>query len=143
MGILDQKAVSSERFKEKISGVSEVLKNQNVSGQTTSKIKEFYMSLYPLGQIHNEREILADMPFAFSSEVQQELLADFVKSSAFFCGVHETVYVKVCTSLQLVYKSIHMTITSAGEVPDALYFVRAGRVSIMMHGEEIKQARIT
>jgi hypothetical protein len=119
---LDQKAVSSERFKEKISGVSEVLQNQNVSGQTTAKIKEFYMNLYPSKQVHDDQEILADMPFAFSSEVQRELLTHFVKSSAFFCGVHETVYLKVCTSL---------------------YFVRADRVSMMMHGEEIKQAIIT
>jgi len=140
---LNQEALSSERFKEKIKGVAEVLKNQNVSPHTTSKIMEFYMNLHPSKQIHNDQEILADMPFAFSSEVQQELLNDFVKSSSFFYGLHETVYVKVCTSLQLVYKSPHMTITSAGEVSDALYFVRAGRVSIMMHGEEIKQARIT
>ncbi len=123
--------------------MAEVLKNQNVSGQTTSKIMDFYMNLYPSQKIHNDQEILADMPFAFSNEVHQELLKDFVKSSAFFHGVHETVYVKVCTSLQLVYKTIHMTITSAGEVSDALYFVRTGRVSILMHGEEIKQARIT
>ena len=143
MCILDEKAGSSERFKEKISGVAEVLKNQNVSGQTTSKIMEFYMHLYPSKQIHNDQDILADMPFAFSSEVQQFLLNDFVNSSAFFYGMHETVYVKVCTSLQLVYKTIHMTITSAGEVSDALYFVCTGRVSILMHGEEMKQARIT
>ena len=74
------------------------------------------------------------------TQVRLELFKDVVESSNFFFGVDEKVYESVCMCLVPSYKTEGMEVTVAGDIPDALYIVRFGVVSVTMHQIELFEA---
>jgi CRP-like cAMP-binding protein len=108
--------------------------------ETISKVKNFYMLKFPTLKIYDEEQVLNDLPLGLQRLVRLELFKDVVESSDFFFGVDEQVYQQVCMCLVPTYKTELMEITIAGDIPDALYIVRFGVVSVTMHGAEVFEA---
>jgi CRP-like cAMP-binding protein len=108
--------------------------------ETISKVKNFYMLKFPTSKIYDEEKVLTDLPLGLQRLVRLELFKDVVESSDFFFGVDQQVYQQVCMCLVPTYKTESMEITVAGDIPDALYIVRFGVVSVTMHGAELFEA---
>ena len=52
-----------------------------------------------------------------------------------FHGIDPAVYDELCVHLEPIYKTEKMEITTVGEIPDALYIVRFGVVSVQVRDE--------
>lgn len=89
--------------------------------------------------------------------VKIELFKDVLELSPFFFGMNVATDVKsssdsstredtsvagdICARLSTLYKTVGLSLTHAGDVPDAMYIVRTGVVGMQLHGREIAIAR--
>lgn len=56
-------------------------------------------------------------------------------------GMYSNVALEVCWRIRSIYKTMGLELTREGEVPDALYIVRYGALSVFHRGKEIGTVR--
>ena len=94
-----------------------------------------------MSRIYDEDAILDDLPLGLRKEMQVELFIDVVQAVPLFMRLSDMTLQEICNRLQPVYQTTGLQITSEGEVPDALYIVRFGVVSVLVDGDVVMEAK--
>jgi len=140
---------SAARFKETMDELEEFMYARGLPEYLCVRLKSFYMLKFPTMRIYDEDAVLEGLPKGLASEVKIELFKDVMMICPFFFGMdifssgckYSDVAQEVCSRIRTMYKTKGLELTRAGEVPDALYVVRYGALSIFHQGKEIGMAR--
>jgi CRP-like cAMP-binding protein len=100
--------------------------------------------------------VLSGLPPGLARSVKMELFADVLQLSPFFYGMEITTEFSdggvvdnmsqmtgvICDKFGLLYKTMGLQLTAAGEIPDAMFIVRSGMLSVLnAHGKQIMTAQ--
>lgn len=93
------------------------------------------MCRFPTQKIFHEELILKDLPVDLRKEFCLELYRDVVAMAPLFKACSKEIQKEICYKLRPVYKEAGREITTQGQVPDAMYIVRFGHISIKCNDE--------
>jgi CRP-like cAMP-binding protein len=153
---------SVTRFNDTMDELNEFMSARGISKKLTEKLKSFYMLKFPTMRIYDEKSVLDGLPKGLARMTKMELFADVLQICPFFYGMdisHTNSYAvggsdehflqssvnstaaDICAKFGLLYKTLGLQLTTAGELPDAMYIVRSGMLSVTHHGKQTMIAR--
>jgi hypothetical protein len=136
---------SVSRFNDTMDELNEFMSSRGLSSDLTERLRSFYMLKFPTMRIYDDETVMSGLPTGLARSVKFELFQDLLSMSPFFYGMdvhiedqkqYSHVAGDICASFQMVYKTIGLHLTQAGELPDSLYIVRTGMLSVMANGRE-------
>jgi CRP-like cAMP-binding protein len=136
---------SAARFKETMDELEEFMMARGLPEYLCVRLKSFYMLKFPTMRIYDEDSVLEGLPQGLAKEVRIELFKDIMLICPLFYGMdivddngsYSDVAAAACWRIRTVYKTMGLELTRTGEVPDALYIVRYGALSVFHSGKEI------
>ena len=92
--------------------------------------------------MQDDDAVLGGLPAGLRKEVRKQLFADTLKKSWFFHGITgSAAFGEIANYLSLIFKTEDNSVTTAGEFPDAVYFVRKGTLDVYFGGKHIGEAQ--
>jgi CRP-like cAMP-binding protein len=120
-------------------------------------MKSFYMLKFPTMRIYDEHAVIDGLPKGLARAVKMELFQDVLNHCPLFFGMNVGLPVRnsdgkqtlsledvgvsvagdVCTRLQTLYKTEGLELTAEGDLPDALYILRSGKLNVSTRGHDL------
>ena len=119
-----------EQFLNKIDQLSQFMASRALPDELRTKIRSYYMLRFPTMKVFDEEQILQDLPVALARQVKESLFCDIVARCMLFQTMNDDMVTEICVRLRSVYKIEGIQVTREGDLPDALYIVRFGVVSM-------------
>lgn len=138
--VLTTKAACKVRFSDKLEELAEFMGARALSPELRAKIRCFYMLKFPTMKIFDEEGILEDLPGGLANQVRVELFRDVVQKCVLFQSMDAMTRNEICIRLISEYKTEGIQLTWQGEIPDALYIVRFGSVTVSVNATPIMDA---
>jgi len=141
--LLTSKAHSTTRFKEVIDELNEFMDARLLSVELRKKLNDFYMLKFPTMKIFDEERVFAGLPWGLKRLVCTEIFQDVLRGCPLFHGMSDTVHdvtnfdslaSEICSRFTDVYKTKGLHLTTEGSIPDALYVLRYGELSVESNG---------
>jgi len=149
---------SVTRFNDTMDELNEFMSARGISKKLTEKLKSFYMLKFPTMRIYDEKSVLDGLPKGLARMTKMELFADVLQICPFFYGMSDSptfdsnaadntdehflqssvnsTTADICAKFGLTYKTLGLQLTTAGELPDAMYIVRSGMLSVTHNGKQ-------
>ncbi len=119
-----------EQFLNKIDQLSQFMASRALPDELRTKIRSYYMLRFPTMKVFDDEQILQDLPVALARQVKESLFCDIVGRCMLFQTMNDDMVTEICVRLRSVYKTDDIWVTREGDIPDALYIVRFGVVSM-------------
>jgi len=130
------------RFKDVLDDLVEFMESNDLPWPLRRKLTDYYALKFPTMRMHDDDAVLGSLPLGLRKEVRTQMFADTLKRSWFFHGIKgSTAFGEIANYLTLIFKTEDVAVTTAGEFPDALYFVRKGTLDIYFEGKHIGEAQ--
>ena len=130
------------RFKDSLDDLIEFMESNDLPLPLRRKLTDYYALKFPTMRMHDDDAVLGGLPVGLRKEVRTQLFADTLKKSWFFHGITgSAAFGEIANHLTLIFKTEDIAVTTAGEFPDALYFVRKGTLDVYFGGKHIGEAR--
>ena len=129
------------RFKESLDDLQEFMEANDLPLGLRKKLRDYYALKFPTMKMYDDQAVLDGLPIGLQKEVRIEMYADTMKKSWFFHGIQEDAFGEIANHLRSVFKTETVSVTTAGEVPDAMYFVRSGVLEVHFEGRRVGEVR--
>ena len=146
-----------DRFKSTMDELEEFTSSRGLNDELVQKMKSFYMLKFPTMRIYDEHAVIDGLPKGLARAVKMELFQDVLNHCPLFFGMNVGLPVRnsdgkqtlsledvgvsvagdVCTRLQTLYKTEGLELTAEGDLPDALYILRSGKLNVSTRGHDL------
>ena len=134
--LMTEKHACQTRFDETLEDLEAFMTQRVLPVALRERIRNYYKVRFPNKQVFDESAIISDIEApALKKEIVLHLYRDVVASVPIFRILHSDTQKEICFRLQSRYRMPGRVVTIAGTVPDSMYVIRFGQVSIKTSGE--------